>query len=377
MTVATRTSSHSFNVRRVSGRPVSRSSSSFLPQVTTRSVMMHHPLMKMAHTKLAMPGGPSSFLSLVTLTMMIRSMSRITPTMPWHMRMANEGALKKSKLHSNRPRPWWRDEDADKEQHPPEECEGQEEESEESEKALHLPQDHLGRDNRRRVVGDCSQAAGGLSPSAPDSYSRPIAVMVVACLRCATRRLPHPPVSPLGSQGRLNATRCLKNKVVGHRAMIRMRLVSQASMKLPLCCLASILLPAHARQKLQKIDDEMRVATSFVARASASVVDYPVLCSKWSGRANSLSLSKLQVLVSCTRQTLHVVRMGPCSDLRCDPCGQPGRSAATVADEKKTNRLACESAPYLFQNSPTSSLPRILHATPVSDDTPSHNFAAG
>lgn len=62
------------------------------------------------------------------------------------------------------------------------------------ENSLHLPQDHLGRDNRRRVVGDCLQAAVGLSRLAPDSCYRPIAVMVVAYLRCVTRRLLRPPV---------------------------------------------------------------------------------------------------------------------------------------------------------------------------------------
>lgn len=45
--------------------------------------------------------------------------------------------------------------------------------------------------------------------------------------------------------------------------------------------------------------------------------------------------------------------------------------------EKGDVELACESAPDLFQVSLTSSLPRILHATPVSDDISSHNLAAG
>ena len=56
----------------------------------------------------------------------------------------------------------------------------------------------------------------------------------------------------------------------------------------------------------------------------------------------------------------------------------PGKEKEKEKDKQGDIELACERAPYLFQVSPTSSLPLILHATPVSsDDIPSHYFAAG
>lgn len=57
--VAARTANHSLSVRRVSGRPVSRSSSSLLPQATMRSVKVHHSVIMAAQTD-AIPTQPSS-----------------------------------------------------------------------------------------------------------------------------------------------------------------------------------------------------------------------------------------------------------------------------------------------------------------------------
>jgi len=93
--VATVTASHSFSVRRVSARPVRRSSSSCLPYATTRSVKMHQTAMTKAQTTLAIPTQPSSSLMRGTARIRIMSIAKSPAMMAVVMRRPLAGVTKK------------------------------------------------------------------------------------------------------------------------------------------------------------------------------------------------------------------------------------------------------------------------------------------
>src|ERR1700710_2695941 len=95
MNVALNSIDHSRRVRRVSARPVRRTSSSFLPLATIRSAKMAQTETQNAHITAEIPTAPSSERSFGTETMRMLQTKRMNASTPAKILIALDGAEKK------------------------------------------------------------------------------------------------------------------------------------------------------------------------------------------------------------------------------------------------------------------------------------------